>query len=108
MIKIGTKLYKLIYWHGGLRPETKRELQVHTVSKINPKTYGLKGKLWRIAKAEIGIEYFLSKQEAYHKALTLHEEAIIENSGNRDFRLDVFKREVKYLKNKLQGVAKND
>jgi hypothetical protein len=99
-LDVGDKLFHFTYWHGGFR--TIRQMQVFTIAKVNKKTYEIKNKFWKIPKSDVGKEYFLSKKKAYQNSLKLHKEAIAKWSDRKDFNLELFRKEVKYLDKKIR------
>ena len=77
---------------------SKRELRTVTVKKVHKNKAILKGGYrWTITKKMFNDEWFATKNECYGKALNHHESELSIQKEN----VKIFKKEVKYLENKL-------
>jgi hypothetical protein len=61
-MKIGDKLYQLIYWQGW---DNRFQVYTRTITKIYPKSVKVWGCDERIKKSEIGSNFFLTKKAMY-------------------------------------------
>ena len=97
----GMKLYCVAYFH--FSKGTERRLQSTTIKRINPTTVTTE---WydahRIKLTDIGKEVFLSKKEAYARALKKHQIVYEQEKNNRNFNKKVFENEIVYLKRKIR------
>jgi len=92
-MKIGDKLYHLIYWEGF---DSRFQVYTHTITKINSKTIEIWACEWKVKKSELGWKYFTSKKQMYK------------------YYLDKFRQEIKptlhaikLLENRLKNETKN-
>ena len=96
-LKKGQKLYQIVFWNGN-----KRKLEYILIKKINPKTVRIAWyDNWLLKKDKIGIEWFLTKEEAIKNTIKLHQEGIKINHSKEGFREDAYKKSIKSLKNWL-------
>lgn len=92
-LKLGMKLYSRTYYDGG-----SRCWGTYKISKINPKSVGLKGYGWTISKEEIGKDYFTSKKKLMKHLIKKHKKNLRLAFAEE---ITPLKQEIRYLEKKL-------
>lgn len=72
-MKVGDKLYHLIYWEGY---DSRFQVYTQTITKINSKTIEVWACKWKVKKSEIGWKFFTSKKSMYKYYLDKFKESI--------------------------------